>query len=157
MKLDIKNVWGKELKFPEDIIYTPELLWVKVEPEKLRIGISDLGVKSVKQLLYIRFACRPGTQVKKGDMLGMVETSKMVWEIIAPVSGVVVSINKKLSSGDTSSLSHDNYGEGWLLEMERVNETDSELQGLWKGGEAETTKWIEEKAAEIIPPMPEDE
>ena len=157
MKLNMKNVWGKELKFPEDILYTPELLWIKVEPEKLRIGISDLGVRSVKQLLYVRMACRKGTQVKKGDMLGMVETSKMVWEIIAPVSGVVVALNPRTSSGDTSTLTHDNYGEGWLLEMERVSETDGELQGLWKGGEAETTKWIEEKAAEIIPPMPEDD
>ena len=153
----MKNVWGKELKFPEDILYTPELLWIKDGPEKLRIGISDLGVKSVKQLLYIRMACRVGTQVKKGDTLGLVETSKMVWEIIAPVSGVVVAVNQRISSGDTSRLTHDNYGEGWLVEMERVSETDSQLQGLWRGGEAETKKWIEEKAAEIIPPMPTDE
>src|SRR4030042_114076 len=118
MKLDMKNVWGKELNFPENIFYTPELLWIKVESQKLRIGISDLGVRSVKQLLYIRIACRKGAQVKKGDMLGIVETSKMVWEIIAPVSGVVVAINPKISSGDTTSLTHDNYGEGWLLDME---------------------------------------
>lgn len=155
MKLKMKNVWGKELKFPEDILYTPELLWIKVEPEKLRIGISDLGVRSVKQLLYIRMACRKGAQVKKGDTLGMVETSKMVWEIIAPVSGVVVAINPNFTSGDTSKLTVDNYGEGWVLEMERVSETDSELQAFLKGGEAETTKWIEEKAEEIIPPMPD--
>jgi len=151
----MKNVWGKELKFPEGILYTPELLWIKVEPDKLRIGISDLGVRSVKQLLYVRMACRAGTQVKKGDTLGLVETSKMVWEIIAPVSGKVVAVNPKVSSGDTSKLTHDNYGEGWLVEMERVSETEDELKGLLKGGEAETTKWIEEKAAEIIPPMPD--
>jgi len=155
MKLDMKNVWGKELKFPDDILYTPELLWIKVEPDKLRIGISDLGVRSVKQLLYIRMACRKGTQVKKGDTLGMVETSKMVWEIIAPVSGVVVATNPNFSSGDTSKLTVDNYGEGWVLEMERGSETDSELQAFLKGGEAETTKWIKEKAEEIIPPMPD--
>ncbi len=156
MKLDMKNVWGKELKFPDDILYTPEFLWIKVEPEKLRIGVTDLGIKSVKQLLYIKMTCQAGTQVKKGDMLGMVETSKMVWEIIAPVSGVVVAVNPKISSGDTSPLTHDNYGEGWLIEMDRVSETESELQGLLKGGEAETTKWIEEKAEEIIPQMPVD-
>jgi len=157
MKLDMKNVWGKELKFPDDVLYTPELLWIKVEPEKLRIGVTDLGIKSVKLLLYIKMACRKGTQVKKGDTLGSVETSKMVWEIIAPVSGVVIAVNPKISSGDTSTLAHDNYGEGWIVEMERVSETESQLQGLLKGGEAETTKWIEEKAEEIIPPMPEDD
>jgi glycine cleavage system H protein len=152
----MRNVWGKELIFPEDILYTPELLWIKVESEKLRIGISDLGVRSVKQLLYIRMTCRVGTQVKKGDTLGMVETSKTVWEIIAPVSGVVVAINKKISAGDTSPIMHDPYGEGWLVEMEKVSETESELQGLLRGGEAETKKWIQEQAEAIIPPMPVD-
>ena len=153
----MKNVWGKELTFPEDVLYTPELLWIKVEPEKLRIGISDLGVKSVKRLLFIRIACRVGTQVKKGDTLGMVETSKRVWEIIAPVSGVLIAINKKISSGNTLPLTHDPYGEGWLVEMEKVSETESELQGLLKGDEADTENWIREQAEAIIPLAPDDE
>ena len=152
----MKNVWGKELIFPENVLYTPELLWIKVESEKIRIGVSDLGVKSVKQLLYIKIECRAGTQVRKGDILGIVETSKMVWEIIAPVSGVVVAINPKLSAGDTSPIMHDPYGEGWLVEMEKVSETESELQGLLRGGEAETKKWIEEQAEAMIPQLPVD-
>ncbi len=41
----MKNVWGYELIFPSDILYSPELVWVKVEQEKLRIGASDIGVK----------------------------------------------------------------------------------------------------------------
>jgi glycine cleavage system H protein len=151
----MKNVWGKELTFPEDVLYTPELLWIKVEPEKLRIGISDLGIKSVKQLIYVRMACRVGTQVKKGDTLGMVETSKMVWEIVAPVSGVVIAINGKIFSGNTIPITRDPYGEGWLVEMEKVSETESELQGLLKGGEVETEKWIQEQAEAIIPLAPD--
>ena len=156
----LKNVWGKELHFPEDVYYTPELLWVKSEcsgfgcqsgGNKLRIGISDLGVKSVKALTYVRIKSRVGAQLKKGDLIGMVDTSKMVWEIIAPVSGVVVAVNEKLLQGNPALIRNDNYGEGWILQLERTSETESELQQLYKGGEAETKKWIEEKAKEIVP------
>ncbi|HJX69625.1 MAG TPA: glycine cleavage system protein H [Dehalococcoidia bacterium] len=147
----MKNLWGKELRFPEDVSYTPELLWVKNESgNKLRIGISDLGVKAVKQLLYIRIKSRVRNQVKKGDLIGMVETSKMVWEIIAPVSGVVVAVNEKLLPGNPLALEHDPYGEGWIIELEKTSETESELQQLHKGGEAKTKKWIEEQVKAIM-------
>jgi len=150
--IPLKNYFGKELKFPEDVSYTPELLWVKEESgNKLRIGISHLGVRAVKKLLYIRIKSRVGDQVKKGDLIGMVETSKMVWEIIAPVSGVVVAVNAKFLPGNPDPLDHDAYGEGWILELERTSETESELQQLHKGGEAETKQWIEEQVEANIP------
>jgi glycine cleavage system H protein len=149
------NSWGKVLKFPEDVLYSPELLWVKVEPEnRLRLGISDLGVKSVKSLIYVRIKSRAGHQLKRGDMIGMVETSKMVWEIKAPVSGAVVAVNEKLLRGDPSALVLDPYGQGWILQLERTSETESELPLLLKGGEAATEKWIAEQVEAIIPLQP---
>ena len=148
----MRNQWGKELHFPEDVYYSEELLWVKIEPEnKLRVGISDLGVKAVKKLIYIRIKSRVGDQLKKGDLIGMVDTSKMVWEIIAPVSGVVVAVNETLAQGNPTPLMSDPYGEGWLIQLERTSETESELQQLRRGGEAETKKWIEEQVEAIIP------
>jgi glycine cleavage system H protein len=152
MKTTWKNTWGKELNFPEDVLYSPELLWVSTEPEnRLRLGISDLGVKAVKTLLYIRIKSRAGNQVKKGDLIGMVETSKMVWQIISPVSGVVVAVNGELLQGNPYALQHDPYGEGWLLQLERTSETEGELPQLLRGGEAETKKWIAERVQAIIP------
>ena len=153
----MKNIWGRELTFPEDVLYTPELLWVKVESgDKLRIGISDLGVKAVKSLLYIEVETPVGTQVKKGDVLGTVETSKAVWEIIAPVSGVVVAVNEKLLQGNPALIELDPYGEGWIVVLERTSETESELQQLLRGGEAKTKKWIEEQVQAIVPLMAEE-
>ena len=146
------NNWGKKLQFPDDIFYSPELLWVKSEPEnKLRIGISDLGVKAVKSLIYIRLKPRVGNQVKKGDLIGMVETSKMVWEIITPISGEVVAVNRKLLRGNPSDLVNDPYGEGWLLQLERTTDTDGELSRLHRGGEKETDQWIVDRVEAIVP------
>ena len=148
----MRNTWGKKLTFPEDLLYTPELLWVKTESgNKLRIGISDLGVKAVHELLFIRIKSRVGNQVKKGDLIGMVDTSKMVWQIIAPISGVVVAVNEKLLQGNPAAIEEDPYGEGWLIEMEGMSQTESELQQLLRGGEAKTKKWIAEKAEATIP------
>lgn len=149
------NSWGKKLCFPEDVFYSPELLWVKVEPEnKLRLGISDLGVKAVKKLIYVRIKPRVGSQLMKGDLIGMVETSKMVWEIKAPISGMVVEVNKQLLRGDPSSLVVDPYGKGWILRLERTSEAESELPQLLDGSEARTKEWIAEQVEAIVPLQP---
>ena len=149
------NSWGKKLSFPEDVSYSPELMWVKAESDgKLRLGISDLGVKAVKTLIYIRVKSRPGKPLRKGDLIGMVETSKMVWEIKAPVSGTVVGVNKQLMRGDPSPIVIDPYGKGWILQLEKVAETESELTQLLDGTETKTKEWIAEQVEAIIPLQP---
>ena len=148
----MKNIWGRELSFPSDVFYSPEYLWVSVESgNRLRIGISDLGVKSVKSLSYIEIEVSVGIKVKKGDRLGIIETSKRAWEIIAPVSGVVVALNSKTNKGNPATLASDPYGEGWIVELERTSETESELQELIKGDMAETKKWIQDQVEAVIP------
>lgn len=150
------NSWGKKLSFPDDVSYSPELMWVRIEPEgKLLIGISDLGVKAVKTLIFIRIKSRPGKPLTKGDLIGMVETSKMVWEIKAPVSGMVVDVNKQLLRGDPSPLVVDPYGKGWVLQLERTSETESELRQLLDGAEPKTREWIAEQVEAIVPLQPD--
>ena len=150
----LQNVWTVELVFPEDVLYSPELLWVKEEAgDKLRLGLSDLGVRAVKWLAYIEMKVSVGAQVKKGDVLGIVETSKSLWEIISPISGIITNINPQALKGQPSFIMADPYGDGWLIDMEKVSETDSELKELHKGGEAATMEWIKETAEEIVPLM----
>ena len=115
------------------------------------MGISDLGVKSVKSLIYIRFTTAVGTEIRKGDTLGFVETSKMVWEIVTPLSGKLVDKNRKISDGNTSMLVRDPYGEGWLVDIEKVSNTEEELKGLHKGDDPNTKAWIIEQAKAIVP------
>ncbi len=149
----VKNYWSHELHFPKDVAYySEEWMWVKAEPgNKLRIGISDLGVRAVKELDYIRLKVRANKDVKKGDLLGMVDTSKMVWEIIAPVSGKVVEVNEDLLTGNPGPLTADNYGAGWVALLEKTGTTDSELKTLHKGGTPETEKWINDTIQKNVP------
>jgi len=152
----MKNMYGKELKFPEDVYYSEELLWVKdLGGNKVQIGISDLGVKSVKSLVHVKIVARVGTKVSKGDSMGHVETTKGVWEVIAPLSGTVVEINKPITMGNANPIEHEPYGVGWLVEMEMAD--DSELKALRNGSNEETKKWILEKVEEVVPLMEEDD
>lgn len=149
-------MYGKELKFPEDLYYSEEFIWVKdLGGNKVQIGISDLGVKAVKTLNHVKIAAKVGDQISKGESIGHVETSKGVWEIIAPVSGTVAEINPLLIRGNANPIQGDPYGKGWVMEIQIADE--SELNALKKGADAETKEWINEKAEENVPLMEEDD
>lgn len=152
----MKNMYGKELVFPEDVYYSEELLWVKdLGENKVRVGISDLGVKSVKNLNFVKLSHHRGTKVTKGESLGYVETTKGIWELIAPLSGTVVEINRPVASGNANPIVAEPYGKGWLLELETAGE--SELKALLKGSEEKTKKWIIEKGEELVPNIDDED
>ena len=152
----MKNMYGKELKFPEDIYYSEEFIWVKdLGGNKVRIGISDLGVKAVKKLAHVKIVSKVGDQITKGKRIGYVETSKGIWQIIVPISGAVLEINPPLIKGNANLIQMDPYDEGWVLEIEIAD--DSELKALKKGSDAETKEWINEKVEENVPLMEDDD
>ena len=145
----MENLWGYELVFPEDVLYSDEFLWVKEEGAKLRAGLCDIVVRSAKKLVTIKMTCDAGASIKKGDVIGSVETSKAVREIIAPVSGTVLAVNPEISGGDPALIMKDPYGKGWLIEIEKTGDTD--LSELKKGDDDETKEWIEKQADDIVP------
>jgi glycine cleavage system H protein len=148
----MKNMYGKELVFPEDLYYSEELLWVKdLGGNKVRLGICDLAVKSVKHLQYVKISSRPGAQITKGKSLGYVETTKGVWEIVVPLSGTVVEVNPRVAKGNANPIFDDPYGNGWLIDVEMAGDAASELKALMQGSDEKTKKWIVEKAEEIVP------
>lgn len=147
----MKNLWGRVLTFPEQLLYSPEMLWVEAEDRKVRIGLSDLIVSSTKHLVYVDIDLRNGARVSKGDPLGTLETMKTVSDIPAPCSGIVVEVNSMVANGDVAPIERDAYGEGWLVEMDKVDVTDQELSALLRGDSEETKGWIREQAEEIVP------
>jgi glycine cleavage system H protein len=147
----VENIWGYEIIFPQDVLYSPELLWVKVEGGNLRLGISHLAVRAAKRLLAIEILSPKGTQLKKGDRIGSVENTKSRWEIKSPLSGEVLEVNPEMYGRKAANaIMKDAYGAGWLMDLKKVGETDSELQQLFRGGTAETKKWLKEQAKAMI-------
>jgi glycine cleavage system H protein len=99
---------------PEDRRYTAEHEWL-VAGETVKVGITDFAQDSLGDIVYVQLP-DVGTEVKAGESLGEIESTKSVSDIYAPITGTVVARNEQL--GDSPELvNSDPYGEGWLIEI----------------------------------------
>ena len=110
----------------DDLKYTKTHEWLKVKDNKATVGITDHAQAELTDIVYVELPS-VGKAVKKGEELCVVESVKSVSEIYAPVSGKVVSINKKLEDSP-ETINKSPYGDGWLVELEIKDE--SEVDGL---------------------------
>ena len=101
---------------PEDLRYSAEHEWARVEGTTVRVGITDYAQDSLGDIVFIELP-EVGSELALGASLGEVESTKSVSEIYAPVAGVVVAVNGALGEAP-EQLNHDPYGEGWICEIE---------------------------------------
>lgn len=106
--------------------YTKEHEWVKVEGNKVRLGITDHAQKAMGDVVFVELPA-VGDSLESGIAFGVVESVKAVSDIYAPVSGTVTAINEALLDAP-ETLNQDAYGEGWMIEMELTD--PSEANGL---------------------------
>lgn len=110
---------------PEDLYYTKDWAWFKVEGDKIRVGITDYAQKQLREVVYAELP-DSGTTLEQGEPYGTVESVKAVSDLIAPVSGTVEDINEEVQSSP-EILNEDPYGKGWLLVIKPSN-LESELK-----------------------------
>ena len=107
---------GKEYVVKTDRRYTETDEWAKLEGNKAKCGITDYAQKELKDIVAVELP-QIGRLVKKGEELGMVDSVKATSPYYAPLSGRIVSVNKKLESSP-ELVNKDPYGEGWIFEIE---------------------------------------
>lgn len=112
------------MNYPEELSYTREHEWIRVEGKKGIIGITDYAQDSLGDVVFVELP-EVGRKLKIGEVFGVVESVKAVSDIYSPCSGVVRAVNEKLLD-HPEILNQDPYGEGWLIEVE-MEELDSEL------------------------------
>ena len=115
------------MNVPEDLRYSADHEWVKIEGERARIGITDYAQDALGDVVYVQVP-GAGATVKAGESFSEIESTKSVSDIYAPVSGTVVEVNADLA--DTPQrVNDDPYGEGWLcvIEMSDPSEVDALL------------------------------
>lgn len=111
---------------PDELRYTNDHEWARAEDGAVRIGITDFAQDALGDIVFIQLPAK-GTTVKRGDILGEIESTKSVSEVYAPISGEVVAVNAQLS--DTpEKVNEDPYGEGWICTISPS--TPGELQDL---------------------------
>ena len=101
--------------YPDNLRYTKEHEWVKVEGDTGTIGITHHAQQELGDIVYVDLP-KVGAVVETGKSLGSVESVKAVSDIYAPVSGEVVEINAMLSTSP-EKLNEDPHGEAWLVKV----------------------------------------
>jgi glycine cleavage system H protein len=114
------------MEFPENLLYSEDHEWVRDEGDQAAIGITDYAQSQLKDIVYVDLP-EIGTDFRKGESMGVVESVKTVADIFSPVTGKVIEKNGELK-GHPERINTDPYGTGWLLRME-LKERE-ELKGL---------------------------
>ncbi len=114
------------MNVPEDLRYTSDHEWARVEGNRVRIGITDYAQDALGDVVFVQVPTL-GAVVTAGATITEVESTKSVSEIFAPVSGTVVEANEDLADAP-QRLNEDPYGEGWICVLELAD--DTEVAGL---------------------------
>jgi glycine cleavage system H protein len=116
-----------ELDYPQDLRYTIDHEWVRVEVGgAVRVGITAYAQNALGDVVYVSLP-QVGDQVAVGDSCGEVESTKSVSDVYAPLSGRVSAVNEALDAAP-ELVNSDPYGEGWMFELTGVD--DGEVAGL---------------------------
>jgi len=114
-----KTLKIEEYEIPEELLYTRNHEWIKIDKDRCKIGITDYAQKSLHDIVFVDLP-KIGTRVKQGQTLGTVESVKAVADVFAPVSCEISEVNTKLA--DTPELINQQpYGEGWIAVVSAVD------------------------------------
>ncbi len=107
------------MEFPEDLKYSKEHEWVRLEGDTAVIGITDYAQDSLGDVVYVELPAE-GDAVTRGETFGVVESVKAVSDLYSPVSGSVVEMNDAVVDGP-EAINEDPYTEAWMLKVELDN------------------------------------
>ena len=114
------------MNFPENLLYTKDHEWVRIEGDTAFVGITDFAQHELGDIVYVDIASK-GKTVKQHDVFGTVEAVKTVSDLFMPLSGDVLEVNPKLDTAP-ESVNNDAYGDGWMIKATIANK--SEVDGL---------------------------
>jgi len=112
---------------PEDLHYSKDHEWVRVEGDVAIVGITDHAQNALGDVVYVELP-KVGDDCAAHESFGSVESVKAVSEIFTPVSGEVTAVNDALQD-EPEKVNNDPYGDGWMIKikMKSAGEVDSLL------------------------------
>ena len=103
------------MNFPENLRYTSEHEWIRVEGETAYVGITDYAQSELGEIVFIDVPTL-GETVAQGEVFGSVEAVKTVSDLNMPVTGEVLELNEALDA-QPELVNNDPYGEGWIIKI----------------------------------------
>ncbi|HEX7014013.1 MAG TPA: glycine cleavage system protein GcvH [Cyclobacteriaceae bacterium] len=114
------------MNIPEQLRYTKDHEWIKIEGTSATIGITDFAQGELGDIVYLDITTKD-QELSQHDVFGTVEAVKTVSDLFMPVSGKVIELNPLLEDSP-EKVNEDPYGEGWLIKVEVTN--PAEIDGL---------------------------
>ncbi len=111
------------MNFPDNLKYTKDHEWVRVEGNTAVIGITEFAQGELGDIVYIDISTE-GEDLAHEEIFGTVEAVKTVSDLFMPVTGKVSAVNKDLDS-NPESVNKDPYGKGWMIKVEMKNPAEA--------------------------------
>ncbi|MBR3958794.1 MAG: glycine cleavage system protein GcvH [Bacteroidales bacterium] len=109
------------MNIPENLKYTQDDEWVRMEGDIAVVGITDYAQHELGDIVFVDVDCE-GDTIEAGEAFGSIEAVKTVADLLMPCTGEVVEFNSALE--DASSINNDPYGEGWIIKFKPANAAD---------------------------------
>jgi glycine cleavage system H protein len=103
------------IEIRDDLKYTKEHEWVKLEGETAMVGITDYAQRQLGDVVFVELP-QVGTQVEQMKAFGVIEAVKAVSDLFSPITGEVTETNSQLES-QSNIINSDPYGEGWIIKV----------------------------------------
>jgi glycine cleavage system H protein len=107
------------MNFPDNLKYTKDHEWVRVEGNEAVIGITDFAQGELGDIVYVEIET-VGEELAQHEIFGTVEAVKTVSDLFMPVSGTVVAKNDAIDA-NPESVNNDPYSEGWMIRVQMSN------------------------------------
>ena len=115
------------MKFPDGLLYSESHEWLKDTGGQATLGLTDYAQRQLKDIVYVELP-EIGSEFKKGESIGVVESVKTVADVYSPVTGKIIETNLTLKDSP-QLVNEDPYGKGWIVKMEIRNK--EELKDLF--------------------------
>ena len=109
------------MNIPEELKYTKDHEWLKIEGDYATIGITDFAQGELGDIVYVEIETE-GESLATGDVFGTVEAVKTVSDLFMPLTGEVSEINPELED-NPEIINDDPYGKGWMIKI-KISEID---------------------------------
>lgn len=110
------------MSFPENLKYTKDHEWVRVEGDSAYIGITEFAQGELGDIVFVEVET-VGEEFDKEDVFGTIEAVKTVSDMFMPISGEVLEFNEKLED-KPELINSDPYGEGWIIKISVKNASE---------------------------------
>ncbi len=121
------------MNFPQDLKYTKDHEWVKIEGDVVTIGITEFAAGELGDIVYVEVET-VGDTLDTGEVFGTVEAVKTVSDLFMPVSGEILELNSELEA-NPELVNESPYEEGWMIKVKISGDLPEDLLSAEAYGE----------------------